>query len=103
MHGWSHRDISLFTQGNAKWGLCIFFPYNNKSDIILFAAFKKEDKLVDLRLKNLKKETLLKNDGPLMNVSFDPSRKSDYVRIAVGHEDGIVSIHQVDHGNIQTN
>ncbi|KAI5743694.1 hypothetical protein M8J77_021148 [Diaphorina citri] len=60
-------------------------------------AFKKEDKLVDLRLKNLKKETLLKNDGPLMNVSFDPSRKSDYVRIAVGHEDGIVSIHQVDH------
>lgn len=62
--------------------------------------FKKEDRLVDLRLKNLKKQTLLKvDDGSLMNVAFDPSSRSDHVRIAVGHEEGQVSVHNLDHGN----
>ncbi|KAL1464041.1 hypothetical protein WDU94_003725 [Cyamophila willieti] len=63
-------------------------------------VFKREDHLVDLRLKNLKKDTLLKvADGPLMNVAFDQSMKSIHPRIAVGHEEGQVSIHNLDHEN----
>uniref|UniRef100_A0A8D8Q0S3 Protein lethal(2)denticleless n=1 Tax=Cacopsylla melanoneura TaxID=428564 RepID=A0A8D8Q0S3_9HEMI len=63
-------------------------------------VFKREDQLVDLRLKNLKKETLLKvADGPLMNVAFDQSKKSVHPRIAVGHEEGQVSVHNLDHEN----
>lgn len=35
-----------------------------------------------------------------MNVAFDPSNKSDHPRIAVGDEEGHVSVHNLDHSKL---